>query len=431
MENLLGQLFDDEFYLSIYPDVAAAVEQGLYPNGEAHWRIFGHKEHRLTRPPIETQDLGGGIFQPSTFRYPYSSYGRLPKVDFAEPSLGPPEKDNEIVDRLITAWARAQAAKVDENLVDKSGMWSLPMRWNSVLFNALNKGDRVTVATVMSRMFQSQFTHGIAMGRSTAYMARLAPRQFSAQLADRIVRLAEALGIIAVRSPEQGDYAAPLDIDIDTIVASLEQELGVSFEFPQIGAPFGMLLREKVFPEIAFSHIYAAHLIKPHVRTEKDRVFEIGGGFGNLAYVLQKAAPCSYIIFDLPTTSLIQGYFLLKSDIAECVSLYGERPHKNIGIQVLPWWEIQNNETYDLAINQDSLPEMPPNIGAFYVKRIRNITRRMFISINQEQGAINSGDVRQTIVSRMMAAETSLHAQSRNLFWLRDGYVTELYDLRA
>jgi hypothetical protein len=300
-----------------------------------------------------------------------------------------------------------------------------------VLFDALNKGDRITVATIMSRMFQTQLTHGIAMGRATAYMARLAPRQFSAQSTDRIVRLAEALGVMAVRSPEQGDYAAPLDIDIDTIVASLEQELGVSFEFPQIGAPFGMLLRKKVFPEIAFSHIYAAHLIKPHVRTEKDRFFEIGGGFGNLAYILQKAAPCSYTIFDLPTTSLIQGYFLLKSDIAESVSLYGERPGKNIGIQVLPWWEIQNNETYDLAINQDSLPEMPPNIGAFYVKRIRNITRRTFISINQEQGAINSGNMQQTIVSRMVAAETNLRAQSRNLFWLRDGYVAEYYDLRG
>jgi hypothetical protein len=45
---------DEEWYLSSYPDVRAAVEQGHVPSGESHYRLHGYREGRLpVRPNVD------------------------------------------------------------------------------------------------------------------------------------------------------------------------------------------------------------------------------------------------------------------------------------------------------------------------------------------------------------------------------------------
>ena len=96
---------------------------------------------------------------------------------------------------------------------------------------------------------------------------------------------------------------------------------------------------------------------------------------------------------------------------------------------MLPWWEIERDERYDLVINQDSLPEMPPETAAMYISRIRTIAP-LFYSINQEAAAPNTDEFRQVIVPELVGRDGGYQRLSRNLFWLRDGYVEEVYARR-
>ena len=41
--------FDEATYLSLYPDVAEVVKAGLFPSGYEHWKQFGEAEGRICR----------------------------------------------------------------------------------------------------------------------------------------------------------------------------------------------------------------------------------------------------------------------------------------------------------------------------------------------------------------------------------------------
>lgn len=44
--------FDEDWYLSTYPDIEAAVNQGLFPSGWAHFRTVGYLEGRFGHQPV-------------------------------------------------------------------------------------------------------------------------------------------------------------------------------------------------------------------------------------------------------------------------------------------------------------------------------------------------------------------------------------------
>src|SRR5690349_19130683 len=47
--------FDEEFYLAIYPDVAEAVANGVWPRGYDHYIAHGRSEGRRRRPDFDPQ----------------------------------------------------------------------------------------------------------------------------------------------------------------------------------------------------------------------------------------------------------------------------------------------------------------------------------------------------------------------------------------
>ena len=265
--------FDTMFYLANNPDIAAAVEDGLVPTAADHYATFGWREGRAYSPPDEHEGLGGGIFGPHVFRYPFRAYNELPRFVFGAPSRG---NDGEIASRLIAAWQLAEMNIPDSDLVDREGMWSILPNRHPLLFRALRNADVDGLADLLANVFQQHITHGIAMGRATTYMAQKSPRQFSMNWCDRLLRLAEAVGARPVRSPEQGDFQAPLEMEIAETISAIEEIIGMSLGFPQVGGAFGVLANGTPFPELSFSHIYAAHRINQ--RCSGNSFVEIGGG---------------------------------------------------------------------------------------------------------------------------------------------------------
>ncbi|BAU88729.1 hemolysin-type calcium-binding region [Methylorubrum populi] len=411
--------FEPALYLDLNADVAMAVEAGHIASAEEHYRLFGRREGRPYRPPAASAELGGGLAGPWTYRYPYRAWPDLPAIAFAAPRPSP--EDETIARRLIAAWQSGIGRSPAQ--ADNEGMWAARMQGFPAFHRALRNGDTGLLADLLNNLFQSHLAHGIAMGRTMATLARNAPTPFAASWCDRLLRLSEALGLAPVRSPEQGDFAAPLAGDLAHRVkqARLEAELGFPLTFPDVGAPFGVRYGAGILPEHAFSHAYAAWRVGQ--LGEFGRVVEIGGGFGGLAWFLQRPGR-RYTILDLPFTNVLQGWFLLKAGLD--VSLAGE---PEAAIRILPWWEIARNESYDLAINQDSLPEMPPETAAMYIARIRAIAP-MFYSINQEAAAPNTEEFRQVVVPDLIAADGGYRRLNRQLFWMRDGYVEEVYARR-
>lgn len=409
----LPEDFDPALYLDLNADVAMALEAGTLASADEHYRTFGRREGRHYRPPAVTAGLGGGIASPSTFRYPYRAYGALPEMAFATPSIG--KEDEVIARRVIAAWRLSTEAAGGAGRSDTEGMWAARTRGFPAFHRALREADAPALAAMLAGLFQSHLAHGIAMGRTTATLARHAPEQFAAGWCDRLLRLAEALAVAHVRSPEQSDYGAPLTFA--DLHARIESALGFPLRFPDVGAPYGVRLGGSLLPEHAFSHAYAAWRIGQLGGT---RFAEIGGGFGGLAWFMRTPRR-RHTILDLPFTNALQGWFLLKAGLD--VSLHGEA---EAAIRVLPWWEIERDETYDIVINQDSIPEMPPETASGYVARIRAIAP-LFYSINQEAAAPNTEAFRQVIVPELVARDGGYRRLSRNLFWLRDGYVEEVY----
>jgi hypothetical protein len=48
--------FDEDWYLSTYPDVEEAVKQNLFPSGWAHFRAIGYFEGRFGHQPVVDAD---------------------------------------------------------------------------------------------------------------------------------------------------------------------------------------------------------------------------------------------------------------------------------------------------------------------------------------------------------------------------------------
>jgi putative sugar O-methyltransferase len=146
-------------------------------------------------------------------------------------------------------------------------------------------------------------------------------------------------------------------------------------------------------------------------------VLEIGAGLGRTAYFAQQFGLRDYTIIDLPMTNVAQGYFLGRTLGQETVSLYLEdRP----GVRILPPSAfLEATDRYDLVVNVDSLTEMAPDTARAYCRAIK-ARAGTFLSINHEHNRFTVGD---------LCAELGMVADSRTPYWLRRGYVDEVFSM--
>ena len=153
--------------------------------------------------------------------------------------------------------------------------------------------------------------------------------------------------------------------------------------------------------------------------------FEIGGGYGGLALLASRAGFAQYAIFDLPWVNALQGFFLLRALPDASIELYGEDRGP---IRVLPYWTLdeQPDAACDVLVNTDSLAEIGEATARRYLQQIARVTRRCFLSINQEAMARVEGG-RQNCVRDLAEASGALLPATRHRAWMRHGYVEETF----
>lgn len=124
-----------------------------------------------------------------------------------------------------------------------------------------------------------------------------------------------------------------------------------------------------------------------------------------------------YTIVDLPTVSATQ-YLILAGSLGVDAVSFGDAP-----IKLVPAHKILDiNWEVDCVVNVDSLPEMPSSASRKYVELAG--AARVLFSINQES-QMKNGEERQMTVSEL--CKTGYSRQARFPYWMRTGWVEEIY----
>ena len=348
----------------------------------------------------------------------------------------PPEtaasgEDVALAERLIRAWNLAVSAERSAQRATGDVWEMVQHEFHGEFVAALKAGDAPALAGILVRFFRHNISYGMGGGQSL-YTALLDPdgnRKNGLLTIDRLASVAEALAVLPYENPEQGRWGETLYLDPTEIAARIERKLGIPICPPQVGGYFGLRVGEGLIFATTCNQLYAACRMAQLAADSPQHVLcEIGGGYGGCAYYAYLLGFHDYRLFDLPTVNVLQGYFLLKASPNANIVLYGE-PEIDAAIRVYPYWLLrkQPDRSFAVALNQDSLPEIAADIARQYLRDIAR-TSELFLSINQEsQGPSGPPGVYQNSVPEMADASGVLRRVSRHPFWLRAGYVEEVY----
>jgi hypothetical protein len=250
--------------------------------------------------------------------------------------------------------------------------------------------------------------------------------------------LAEAVGVVRTECQEQGAIGSGLKNGAESLVQKIEQEIGISIDFPGISGSYGYKVGDRLITPESPEHIYVALRISeavdrylPQSTADSMRIVEIGAGFGGTAHWVLKMRTTKvrqYTIIDLPLVNVFQGYFLSKAFGVDTVAFFGEATADDKRVRVFPTHAMASLEkgSFDLAINENSMPEMPAGVVERYISQIKTSGAQMFYSYNQEADSPIAG-IPQTLVPEVVKRVGGFHRHSRNCSWIRPGYVEEVY----
>lgn len=352
------------------------------------------------------------------------------------PDKVPTTEDVAIAGRLLAAFRAASEDEEGAPIEDPAAVWTQISRRQHRFASILGRGDAEELAAHLCNVSRQDASEGITQGE--AEYERLVRDRFYRSYVllsakDKLVSLAEAVGARAVENPEQGPFGAALHEDPTELVTRIGERLGVAIAPPDVD---GGLLKLRTgrgqFGERDLNAIYTAWLLSSlSASRAATRVCEIGGGSGRVAYWSHQLGLRAYTIVDLPRTNVVQGYYALKSIPGNRVSLYGER--ETDGLRILPARAIADirEPTYDLVLNQDSFPEMSPETVADYLAWIRTCCSGRLVSINHESKPSRGDGVSQVSVPESIEKLGGFSLEQRFPYWLRRGYVLEVYRVQA
>jgi hypothetical protein len=367
------------------------------------------------------------------FLHPLAGYE--PPDMFAFRSDNPsPEVMETIVDRLIDYYHHLVSEVDAKGIGTSDDMWRALIESYGDFEQAFQTRDRAKVADTMVNLCRHPtLVHGF-MHYTATYREILEDpvlrRKESLFLIDKLLALGDALGILSVQTPEQGQWGCK-DVNVGALLGEIQGRVPFDIRPPQAGGgTFGLNTHAGVLSMKDVQAIYATVRVREILASvESKSVCEIGGGAGGLAYYLAKAGVERVSVFDLPLVSLIQAYYLMRSLGADQVSLHGEKTDARV--RVMPFWALEDEpaDACSLVINIDSLPEIERDTALNYVRLIREKGSHFFWSVNQEGRGPNAGTT-QNVVWELVERSGGFRRIHRYPHWLRAGWVEELYEIQ-
>jgi len=357
----------------------------------------------------------------------------LPRVSLAsQPPTDHPDR-LPIARRLIRAYGLTKAAEVRARLVKpQDDLWTQLIDAElEQLLRLLSSEDAVALSKYL-RDFGEHYTWfgGLTLSLD-GFTQHRDHSSIAAIYLDKLVCLAESIGALSLENPEQSvNWGSNLYAGVDELLDAVERMIGIAVVPRVTAVPVtGIATRHGLLHYRHLNSLYAALRIQSLVRVGS-AACEYGGGLGLVAYYANKLGLPDYTLFDLPLTNVFSGHFLMNTLGADAVRLYGEEPQRE-AVKILPYWEcaVEPADRYSLALNQDSFPEIDPDAVLEYFRQIERTSVDYFLSINQEAQA-SMGTRRQNSVPNLLRGDSGFQRVYRMKYWLREGYVEELYRLR-
>lgn len=245
-----------------------------------------------------------------------------------------------------------------------------------------------------------------------------------------ITKLAQALGICGVSNPENDAYYGckvlpPANVEhltTDEVLDAIQTKLPFAIDFPPFNGNCPTVELTK-YGVAANQHIFYLWVLKRVLELCPDPssgILEIGSGFGTLGYYLDRVGYKDYTSVDLALINACQTYSLYKNLPRRKILLSGdvEDPfdlqHQD-SIKLLhstDFHDVPKNR-FSIMVNMSGLTEMGVEQASLYMQ---SDCAPILLSINHEVNPYRVIDIPQ---DRKLIY--------RNLFWLRTGYVEELY----
>lgn len=358
--------------------------------------------------------------------------------------------DEEVGRRLIAAYLRATSDFPP--VARHPDMWSdITENFQQEMIGLLRAQDAAGLTAYLRELPRRAGGHGFLQGEM-AFQAVVGSPEVQADralwLMDQLVGMAEAVGVLSLRCPEQVDYESPPALaTADALARAVEDETGLPLAMPPVfdglfalETSVGPVHLRTLMPAYA---VWRLSSLIPHLAHKKladAHVAEIGAGAGFSAWLAGRAGIGRYSLYDLPEVNVVQGYFLMKAMPAGSVELYGEaaasRPwsggtssSQRVRARVLPGqaYSQAGQDSFDVTVNIDSFPEIARPISLAYLEHMAEASR-MFFSINQEAAAPKTAAEAQGVVRELVAASGWRRALYRQPNWVRPGYVDELWE---
>lgn len=365
-------------------------------------------------------------------------WSRRPPPALLVAEITPSRADVDAARRLLAAYRATQSSAPPQEPSHRD-VWTLIASTQRDFATLLNRDDPEQLAAYLCNVSRHSAAHGIAQG-NLEYERLQRDRRYHGFLVrmahDKLILLAEAVGAIPPDNPEQGEHGQGVRSRPEDLVEGIEQRLGLSIAPPDVdGAMLKLHTSRGLFGERDLNAIYTAHLLRGLAADEAESsVCEIGAGTGRVAYWARRMGLRSYTIVDLPLVNVVQGFYALRTMPHDEVVLYGERPvGEGAGcLRILPPHAVGElgDTHFDLFLNQDSMPEMHEEVAAGYIAWIARVCRGAFMSINHETKPA-FGDLVHLSVNNIAARVGGLRLDARYQYWLRRGYVVEVYRPQA
>ena len=341
--------------------------------------------------------------------------------------------------------AYEQACEIHSGKKAHNDVW-LPIvsNFHGALRKLMAQGQAAELAGHLSMLGCRDAGHGYYLGKAT-FDRIVANRDFRTRDHLRhlecLVRFGEAVGCLNVLCRAPGQCDPRFAGGVEPVLEQIEQHIGIDLTPPSVlGGVCGIVTERGVLHMRHLNAAYAAwrmtSIFDRYEGEAKPVVCEIGAGAGFVPYYCSKYGVEDYTIIDLINLNIVQGYFLTLAVGQDRVRLFEKRKQPFIDhgkLRVLPEACFQQapDRYFDCLLNQDSFPEIHPDIARAYLRQAKRNTRGCFLSINQESMAPQSDERCQTVFFRLADEVGGFSRSYRFPYWIRESYVEELWRLAS
>jgi len=243
---------------------------------------------------------------------------------------------------------------------------------------------------------------------------------------------------------KMGKWGENIKSDLSQVKLNIEKEIGFSLSVMNpasglYGLDFENCILDARMIEAASSAFKISKVLS-NDKVKNKKVCEIGAGLGWSAYYATKAGIKQYSLYDLPFMNVLSSYTLLKT-VGDNINIvlsgedasHNKKYHSTIHIKNADDFFTDNLESFDLLFNQDSFPEIGMMNFHNYISKYSEVLfksgKSLILSINQESKGKSGTNENQLVVNKEMKEYSNIMLRRRHAYWLRPGYVEELFEI--